>query len=137
MLTQWAKNSEKWGNVLKNSTHFFMSNTYSSFSKSWFLLIDLIQVPMNWIIATSGNSPIIVIMVWAEKNSAEFFFTRPHCIFIYQQLSYIQEVLFELYDFEPQQRFFKKIFKEIWALLFCTISSKIMHIKENSIVAQL
>ena len=103
-----------WRTIIIYNKTFYVKHIllYSNFSKSWFLLIDLIQVPMNWIIATSGNSPIIVIMVWAEKNSAEFFFTRPHCIFIYQQLSYIQEVLFQLYDFEPQQRFLKRYTKK-------------------------
>ena len=73
------------GECFKEQHTLFMSNTYSNFSKSWFLLIDLIQVPMNWIIATSGNSPIIVIMVWSEKK---------------------------LYDFEPQQRFLKRYTKK-------------------------
>ena len=72
--------------VIYNKT-FYVKHIllYSNFSKSWFLLIDLIQVPMNWIIATSGNSPIIVIMVWSEKK---------------------------LYDFEPQQRFLKRYTKK-------------------------
>ena len=118
------------GECFKEQHTLFMSNTYSSFSKSWFLLIDLIQVPMNWIIATSGNSPIIVIMVWAEKNSAEFFFTSPH-----QHIAYLPAIILHTGGpvwaiwFSATTKIFKKIYKVI-----CIISSTIMHIKENPIL---